>query len=313
MKLLAALGRPLSGQAYLLLVLTTFLWGANAVASRLAVGEITPMVIITGRWVIVVALLWAIAHRQVRAEWSVLRPYWWQIAILGALGFTVFNALFYGAAYHTTAVNIGLIQGIVPALAMLGSRLAYGTPIRPLQTVGLVVALAGVVIVASRGDLAVLRTLDFNEGDVWMVIASALYAGYTVAVRRRPPVSALTFFTAIAIAALITSIPFLGYEIATGAARWPTPYGYALLVFIALAPSLVAQIMYIQSIQLIGPARAGLFVNLVPVFAALLGVAILGEAFATYHALALALVIGGIWVAELNRNAAPSAAPSAGR
>ena len=301
MKLFSALAQRLSGQAYLLLVLTTLMWGANAVAGRIAVGEISPMVIVSGRWIIVVALLWLIAHRQLRAEWRLLGPYWPRLIVLGAFGFTVFNALFYAAAYHTTAVNIGLIQGIVPALAMVGSLIVYGTPIRPLQAAGLVIALVGVVLVASRGDLAVLRTLDFNIGDIWMLVASAIYAAYTVGVRQRPPVSPITFFAAMAMSAFVSSLPFLGYEIVTGTVRWPTPTGLATLVYIALAPSLVAQMLYIHVIQLIGPGRASLFVNLVPVFAALLGVLILGEPFGAYHAIALALVLGGIWIAERGR------------
>jgi drug/metabolite transporter (DMT)-like permease len=131
-----------------------------------------------------------------------------------------------------------------------------------------------------------------------MLIACALYAGYTLALRRRPAVSGLAFFTAMALSAAVTSLPLLAWEIAQGAAQWPTPKGWLIVLFIALFPSLVSQLSFMRSVELIGPQRAGLFVNLVPVFGALMAVTILGEPFGWYHGAALALVIGGILVAE---------------
>jgi drug/metabolite transporter (DMT)-like permease len=301
MMVLLALGRRFLGQAYLLLTLTALMWGGNAVAGRIAIGEVSPMVIITIRWVIVVVVLALTAHRRILLEWRALLPSWRRVFLLGTIGLTVFNALFYGAAHHTTAINLGLIQGLVPPLTMLGTRLVYGTPIRPLQSVGLIVALAGVVLVASRGDVWVIATLDFNIGDVWMVIASLIYAAYTIGLRKRPPVSGLTFFAAMAAAAFVSSLPLLALEVATDSAQWPTSIGWATLIYIALLPSLIAQLLYIRGVELLGPGRSSLFVNLVPVFAALLGVVILGEHFALYHAAALALVLGGIAIAERGR------------
>jgi drug/metabolite transporter (DMT)-like permease len=296
-RLRAAQGR-LFAQPYLLLTLVTLMWGGNAVASRIAIGEVSPMALVALRWVIVLILLAVFARTPLRLEWRSLRPYWGRIFVLGSLGFTVFNALFYVAGHYTTAVNLGLIQGIIPGLAMLGSLLAYGTPIRPLQILGLTVALAGVGIVASRGDLAVLSSLAFNFGDLCMMAASALYAAYTVALRNRPPVAGLTFFAALAVAAFLSSLPLLGYEIAAGTVQWPTPKGWGVLIYVGLMPSLISQIMWMRGVELIGPGRTALFINLVPVFAAFLGVVILGETFALYHAVALSLVLGGIWIAE---------------
>ncbi|HEY0570991.1 MAG TPA: DMT family transporter, partial [Enterovirga sp.] len=90
----------------------------------------------------------------------------------------------------------------------------------------------------------------------------------------------------------------LGYEIATGTVQWPTLKGWGVLIYVGLMPSLISQIMWMRGVELIGPGRTALFINLVPVFAAFLGVVILGETFASYHAAALAFVLGGIWIAE---------------
>lgn len=286
---------------YLLLVVTTLFWGANAVAGRMAIGQVSPMVVTSLRWLVVVAVLGAVAHRQIVAEWDALKRHWRPILLMGTFGFTLFNGVFYEAAHYTSAVNIGIVQGAMPVIVLVGSYLAYRTPVRPLQCVGLVVTLAGVVVVVSRGDLAVLRHLDFNAGDLAMGAASILYGGYTVALKSRPPIRPLAFFLGVAIAAFLTSLPLMALEIALGGAFWPTPEGWALIVAIALFPSLVGQVMYLRGVELIGPGRAGLFINLVPIFAAILGVWVLGETFALYHAAALALVLGGIGVAEWGR------------
>lgn len=288
----------LTGRPYLLLCLTTVGWAGNAVAGRLAVGHISPMMVVTLRWLVVVLVLGALAGRALRAEWRSAASHWLYLFGMGALGYTVFNAIFYWSAHHTSAVNIGVIQGVTPALVMGMAYLAYRSRITSLQAVGLAVTVAGVALVASRGSWEVLRSLAFNIGDVGILVASALYAGYTVGLRRRPPMSPLAFFAAMALAALATSLPLLAVEVARGAALPPDLQGWALILYIGIVPSLLCQMGYMRAVQLIGPNRAGLFMNLIPVVAACLGVALLGEHFGLYHAAGLALVLGGIWLAE---------------
>lgn len=284
--------------AYLLLTLTTLMWAGNAVASRLAVGQVSPMALTSLRWVFVCAVLPVLMRRELRHYAPVLLKHRWRIVALGALGFTAFNTLMYLAAYSTTAINIGILQGAIPVFVLVGAFLAYRTPIGWMQALGVAVTILGVLVTASRGDYHILSTLSFAAGDLWMIIAGIFYAGYTVGIRTRPPMPGLVFFTALAIVACIVSLPLLAAEVATGRVIWPTPLGWGILAFVVIGPSLLSQLFFIRSVELIGPGRAGVFVNLVPVFAPLLAVLILGEQLALYHALALALVLGGIWVAE---------------
>lgn len=288
----------LFGNAYLLLVLTTLFWGGNAVAGRLAVGEVSPMALTMLRWVGVVLLIALFARHRLIAEWPVLRRHLPFLFAMGALGFTGFNALFYIAAHFTVAVNIGIIQGSIPVFVLLGAYAAYRTPVTGLQFAGVAVTMLGVAIIAAQGDIARLAELAFNNGDLLMVMACLLYAGYTVALRKRPAVSGLAMFSVMAVAALLTSLPLVGIEAAMGRFQWPSLTGWAVLSFIALFPSFLAQIFFLRSVELVGPGRAGVFVNLVPIFSALLAVLILGERFQLYHALALAFVLGGIALAE---------------
>jgi drug/metabolite transporter (DMT)-like permease len=294
----AGLMGRLWGNAYLLLTLTTLMWGGNAVASRLAVGHISPMALTSLRWVGVCLIVPVLMRRELAAHWPAIRANWRMIAGMGMLGFTVFNALMYLAAHTTSAINMGIIQGSIPVFVLAGAWLVYGTRIGLMQYAGVTVTVAGVMLTAARGDLGVLSSLAFAEGDLFMIIACAFYAGYTVALRNRPNVPGLVFFSMMALAACIFSAGLLVWEIAAGKVQWPDAQGLLVTLYVTLFPSILSQLFFMRGVDLIGPGRAGLFVNLVPIWAAFLAVLILNEPFALYHAAALALVLGGIWLAE---------------
>lgn len=296
--LLRRAARWASCQPTLLLVATTLFWGGNVVAGKLAAGQVSPMAITFLRWLLACAALALVARRAIRAEWRLIVPRWRYVLAMGGLGFTAFNALYYEAATLTSGVNMAIIQGSTPIFVVLGAAV-FGTRFGALQILGILATIAGVVLTASRGDLHVLTGIAFNLGDLWLLIASILYAVYTLALRWRPATSGLVFFAAMSLAACITSLPLLGWEAVRGTLLWPTPTGWLILLYIALLPSLICQVFYIRAIELVGPGRAGAYYNLVPVFGAGLSALILGEPFAAYHLLALGLVLGGIALANL--------------
>jgi drug/metabolite transporter (DMT)-like permease len=288
-------------RAYLLLTFTTWCWGLNAIISRLAVGEISPMQLVTVRWLGVVLILAVIARDNIVRDWPILRRHLPFLCLMGSCGFTAFNALFYVAGHHTSAINIGILQGSIPIFVLLGSLLVLRQPISLIQGSGVAVTLLGVVIVASRGDPGELLGMSVNRGDLFIVIACFFYAAYSIGLSRRPNVSALGFFAAVATIAWIASLPLVAIE--TYQQGWiaPTLTGWMLVLTVTLLPSLIAQIFFIHGVGLIGPSRAGVFVNLVPVFASIMAVIFLQEVFQAYHALALMLVLGGIWLSEIGK------------
>jgi len=288
-------------RAYALLTGTTLCWGLNAIISRLAVGEISPMQLVMFRWLGVVAILLVVARRNLVTDWPVLRRHLPFLALMGSCGFTLFNALFYTAGHYTSAINIGILQGSIPIFVLLGSLLLLRHPIGAIQASGVAATLAGVVIVASHGNPSELAALRVNRGDAFMLIACFFYAAYSIGLSRRPNVSALGLFAVMAAIAWLVSLPLIGFEILQQGWNAPTPRGWLLVLLVTLLPSLIAQIFFIQGVALIGPGRAGVFVNLVPVFASIMAVIFLGEDFRLYHALALGLVLGGIGLSELGK------------
>ncbi len=128
------------------------------------------MMLTFSRWIVCCARAGLeFAARDRRRTGAALLPSWRSIALMGTLGFTGFNALFYAAAHHTTAINIAIIQGTIPVLVLLGGFIFFGSRIGALQIVGVLLTLAGIVVVASRGQLALLAGLAFNIGDVWII------------------------------------------------------------------------------------------------------------------------------------------------
>lgn len=294
---------PGAMQAYLLLVFTTLCWAMNAVLGKFAVGEVSPMALVSLRWFGVVLLLTVIAGRQVRRDWPILRKRLVYLICMGGFGFTAFNTLFYVSAHSTSAVNIGILQGSIPVFVLLGAFLAYRSKVTKFQLIGVAFTITGVIIVGSGGSLQRLAELELNRGDVMMLFACALYAGYAVALRLKPDVGALSFFSLMALAAFVTSLPFTYLEISLEHFQAPTTNGWIVVVLVTLFPSFAAQIAFIKGVEIIGPSRAGVFANLVPVFASIMAVTFLDEPFALYQGMALVLVLLGIWLSERGKPA----------
>ena len=289
------------GFAPLILCLATLGWAGNTVASRVAVDEVSPMLLIFLRWSLVCLLVSAVSGREMRRAWPVLRPRLGWAMLMGGLGLASFSALIYTAAYSTTAINLGIIQGTVPGMVLLGSFVLFGTRMRWLQGLGLLLTFLGIVAVVTQGELANLLFLQFNFGDLLMLVACSLYAGYTLGLRGRPEVDSLALMGYFAFAALLVSVPLLLLEWYLRGVVAPSPEGWLIIIYVALIPSYLSQVLFMRGVQLIGPGPAGLYVNTVPVFASVLAVLLLGEDFRLHHVAAMALVFAGIYLFERHR------------
>ncbi|MCV3207901.1 DMT family transporter [Mesorhizobium sp. YC-39] len=286
--------------AYLFLLITTLLWGGNSVAGKLAVDHISPMTLVFLRWVLAVLIMLPIGWRTLREDWPVVRRHWLILAALGASGFTFFNAIFYTALNYTTAINVSIEQAAMPILIIVANFIFFRLRVNWAQIVGVVLTIAGVILTACHGVPRRLLTLELNFGDAIMLVAVILYSGYSVGLRLKPAMRWQSLMLALSIAALVTSLPFFLWEIAAGKVIVPDARGWAITLYTAIGASIVSQIFYIRGNELIGANRAGLFINLVPIFGTLLSVLIVGETFHLYQALALVLVLGGISLAEYN-------------
>ncbi len=287
-------------QAYILLLLTTLFWGANAVAGKLAVGHVSPLLLNFMRWGLAFVLLYVVGRKQLAADWPAIRPKLPLLATLGAIGFTIFSVALYSALYYTSAINVSVEQAGIPMLIFMFNFLLFRLAATAGQVVGFLMSVVGVALTASHGDLASLLALDVNFGDALMVIAVLVYAYYTVALKQKPSVHWISLMTVLTGAATVSAIPFTAIELAFGRGIAPDVTGWVIILFTAIFPSILGQIFYVRGVELIGANRAGLFINLVPIFGTVLSIIILREDFHLYHAIALVLTLGGIWLAEVS-------------
>lgn len=285
-------------QPVLLLITAVLCWGANTIFGQLAVNQVTPVMVVFLRWAIVSALLWPLFGHRVKADWPLIKPRLGMTILMASLGFTAFNSLFYAAAHTTTAINVGILQGSMPIFVLVGSYLVFSTRVTRLQLLGSLIGLAGVIAVATKGNPLAILELDISLGDGLMLFACLLYSFYTLALKNRPAISGVSFFTLMAPIAMVTAIPLLVADIVANGFVAPTLQGWLVTFGIALLPSCLAQLTFLRGVDLIGPGPAGVYMNLTPVFAAAMSVTFLGEQFYGFHAAGLAMVIGGIWLVQ---------------
>lgn len=285
--------------ALVLLTLTALMWAGNATAARLAVGEVSPMLLTAARWTGAVLVLLPFTARRLAEDRAEIRRLWPYLLLLGAVGFAGFNLLLYSAAQTTTAVNITIIQAAIPMLIFVINLAIFSVPIRPLVVLGYLLTLGGVALVAGRGDLASLARLEVSEGDALMLLACLCYAGYTIGLKRRMALHPLSLLTVLCAAAALTSVPMALFESWRGAMIFTaSPVGLGVIAYTILMPSVISQWFYMLGVASVGANRAGMFVNLVPVFGAGIALLVLAEALAMHQAVALGMVFGGILIAQ---------------
>ncbi|HEV7276468.1 MAG TPA: DMT family transporter [Devosiaceae bacterium] len=294
----ALLNRP-----YLVLVLTTMFWGGNVVAGKLAVGHIDAHTLMILRWSGALLAVLPFAIPPLRRDWPVIRSSWPLLLFYGAVGFATFNVLVYMAAHLTSGLNISIEQVAVNIFVMLLNFAIFRTRVRALQLLGVALTILGVAITASHGDLSRILTLDVNLGDALVLLACFAYAIYSITLRYRPVTNWLSFLAVTFVGAILASFAFqavLGGGLSAFLAELPdiTTRGWLIVLYTVLFPSVISQMLYVRGVELIGPNRASLFVNLIPLFGTLGSVLVLGERLETQHLVAAALIVAGLVLAE---------------
>jgi drug/metabolite transporter (DMT)-like permease len=295
----------LTSRPHILLIITMLAWAGNSVAGKLAVGYVSPMMLTFGRWLIAFIFVWFISWREVRQDWPTIRANLPYLLLMGCAGFTLFNVLFYSAAKYTSGINISIEQAAIPLFIFIGNLLVFRIKTTPRQMLGFAVSIIGVVLTVTGGNVLHILNAGLNFGDLLMLIAIVIYAGYSIGLKSKPQLHWKSFFTIMVTAAFVTSVPFAAWEIQQGTVIYPfTMRGFLIVVYAALLPSIVSQIFYLLAVGKLGANISGLYINLVPIFGTFMAIVILGEPLRWHHAVALVLVVGGIVYAQTKNKAA---------
>lgn len=290
--------RPAPGSAYLLIILTMLLWAGNHVVGRWATGNIPPMTLAFLRWALAAVLILPIARSSLVAESRIIRANLPRLVLLGVLGSGSYNTLQYIALTETTVSNGAILNSWAPLLIAAAGTLIYGDPLRREQMSGLGLSFLGVLTILLRGNPANLAALDFNHGDLVMLVATGVWALYTTQLRNRPPVSTLSFAAITYGVAGIVNLPLAAWEHAHGLhIKW-SPLAAGAIFYAGALASLVAYYLYARSVEVIGATRTGAFIHMIPLFASLMAMVLIGESPSLYHAAGFVLILSGVWLAN---------------
>jgi drug/metabolite transporter (DMT)-like permease len=280
-------------------------WAGNAIVARSVAGEVPPIGLAFWRWTLGAAIVLPVAWPLVRRDLPVLRANWRVMLLLSALGIGLFNTGLYLAAQSTTALNIVMLQTSIPVLIVLAGFLIFHETVTFAQVIGIGLSLAGALTLITHGDWHVLTGLAFNVGDLWMLGACFMYAGYTALLRLRPNVHALSFlFASFVIGALLLLPFYVGESLVSR----PVPLNWQALLailYVAIFASVLGYLAYNRTVLVLGASTAGLSVYLVPVFGTLLAMLLLGEHPQIYHAVGIGLIAAGIGLAARRSRVPP--------
>lgn len=290
--------RALWRSAPLLLALTMLFWAANVVIGRAVVNAVPPVALSFLRWGGAFLVVTAFARRRVAADWPVLRASWRSLLLLALTGVATYNTLVYSGLHSTGAINALLLQSATPLFVLVWLLLVFREPPTWRQVTAILVSLAGVVVIAGRGSLATLLTLQLSPGDALVLAGVADYALYSALLRTRPRVHPLSFLWATFGLGSLMLLPLAVAEAASGAVIHPSLPALAAVAYVCLFPSFVAYLCFNRGVELIGAARAGQYLHLMPAFGVILAVVFLGEAVHLYHAAGIGLIAVGLVLAR---------------
>ncbi len=282
-----------------LLTVPPVLWAGNAVVGRLVREWMPPMTLNLARWAIALVILLPLAGSIFRPG-SGLWTSWRRFALLGLVGVGLYNSLQYLALQTSTPINVTLVASGLPVWTLVVGGLFFNAKIRRQQVIGAVLSIAGVLLVLSRGEWHQLLALHLVPGDLFMIAATISWSFYSwLLARPKEPQDFHGDWTAFLLAQIafgtMWSSVFTAAEWTIGNPHivWSWPLAAALL-YIAVGPAIIAYRCWGAGVQRAGPAIAGLFSNLTPLFAAMMSAVFLGELPHLYHAAAFALIVGGI-------------------
>ena len=201
---------------YLILAFASLCWSGNHIVGRAIAGHFPPLTISTIRWFIPAIILWIAVRSRIEQDWPLICRHWIVMLWLGATGGILFSALQYVGLQYTSAVNVSILNSLVPVLIIAASALIFRDRILPIQLLGILTSLIGVLIIVTRGNLNALLQLSFNHGDVIIIVNMIVFAIYAAYLRLRPKIHWMSFLFVLAVVSAVGTMPFAIFELASG-------------------------------------------------------------------------------------------------
>lgn len=278
--------------AVILLILANLFWAGNYICGKYVIGAMQPIQINFLRWSIAAMILFPLAQMIEKPKWKAIWREWKVLLVLSILGIIGYNILLYEALYFTTSLNAALINSVNPAMIAIFAAWLLKEKLSKVNVLGLVVSLIGVLLVLTHGNLLHVFAIDYNAGDLFMLIVIVSWTFYTLLSNRikgLPPIGA----TAVTVAlSLLLMLPFFIYS----NFNWSfTPATTLGILYLGLFPSVGSLLFWNIGVPAVGASHAGIFLNLITVFTAILSI-LLGNGINLFQIIGGFVVILGVYL-----------------
>lgn len=277
---------------WLLLIVCNLFWAGNYVFGKIVVAEMSPLWITFSRWTLALLLLFPIAQKIEKPDWRKAWQEWPALLAMGLLGVIGYNLILYSALEYTTATNAALVCAINPGIIVMFSVALYREQLSRLQNVGFLLSLIGTVIVLTNGELARLLQFNFNFGDILMIGAILVWTFYTLLGKKlkTKPITSTTLSSALAVLIMLPFALVEGIDVTRISALTVTG-----ILYMVIFASACAFVFWNISVQKLGASQAGVFLNLIPVFTAIIS-AFMGESVTGAQVVGGVLVFSGVYL-----------------
>jgi drug/metabolite transporter (DMT)-like permease len=289
--------------AYLLLILTTLFWSGNFIVGKAASNyQIPPFSLNFYRWLFAFIILLPFTFKEILDHKKYIFYNIGFFIILGVTSITIFNSIVYYSLYYTQVISGVLMISTIPVWIMVVASILNIEKTNLFQIIGVILSLTGVLFIITKADIELIKSLNFNKGDLSMVVAMFSWAIYSALLRKKTyEVSQIALLEIIIICGLVFLIPIYFIEMNFGHSITLGKPFILTLTYVVLFPGILAFLFWIKGISIIGANRAGVFLHLMPIFGALMAIVIFDEKFMFYHFLGAIFIIAGITLSNKNK------------
>lgn len=287
-----------------LAVLATLIWSGNFVIARGVNQQIPPVSLAFYRWSLATLLIAPLAIKKFKEEKQIVLTNWKYIFWVALTGITLFNTFVYVAGHYTSAINMALIGTTSsPIFATIMAVVFLKERMNTFRIIGILLCVAGIVLLLSKGSWENLASFRFSVGDLWVLAGAFAFAVYNILVRKKPGgISAINFLFVIFLLGTILLFPAYLTELnITGPVQWNGNL-YGSIIYLGLGTSVISFLCWNAALQKLGTGTTVLFGNLIPIFSTLEAVWLLGEQINSIHLISGLLVIGGLIIANTMQN-----------
>jgi drug/metabolite transporter (DMT)-like permease len=284
---------------YFFAICATAIWSGNFIIARGLNESIPPISLAFWRWVVAVIVFLPFALKPLIVDWPIIKKNIPYLCITSLLGITIFNTLIYFAGHTTTALNLSLISITFPIFIVILSRFFFNEAITVNKSVGIILVASGVVLLVTKGTLFSLLNISLAIGDLWMLLASVIFAVYSILLKLKPAqISIIAFQLSTFLLGLVFLFPFYLWEYLTVPhVVFATKTVFSIL-YIGVFASLTAFVLWNKAVVALGPSKAGLVYYTLPVFSGILAHLFLNEEIRIIHFYSVLLIVSGILTAN---------------